>query len=134
VDGSKITDKFPAIVNPVQPFRISARSATRWHPGLWATPRMEGDTFEMEDHRIGRCLYKTYVRPLGAPWPSAQEGRELQAVSQPELQRAAPKEAAGAASEGITVALGEAGGGKLPRSARAAGGGGGTLAWRWPIC
>src|SRR6266850_8126429 len=51
VDGSKITDKFPAIVNPVQPFRDIRAFSHEVAPGLWATTRMEGDTFEMEDHR-----------------------------------------------------------------------------------
>ena len=47
----------------------SARSRTRWLRGLWATCRMEGDTFEMEDQRNWTdASYKTYVRPLALPW------------------------------------------------------------------
>ena len=39
-------------------------------PGLKATVRMEGDTFEMEDHRNWTdASFKTYVRPLALPWP-----------------------------------------------------------------
>ena len=38
-------------------------------PGLWATCRMEGDAFEMEDQRNWTdTYYKTYVRPLALPW------------------------------------------------------------------
>jgi hypothetical protein len=39
-------------------------------PGVKATVRMEGDTFEMEDHRNWTdASFKTYVRPLALPWP-----------------------------------------------------------------
>jgi hypothetical protein len=48
----------------------SAPSAHEVLPGLHAVVRMEGDTFEMEDHRNWTdASFKTYVRPLALPWP-----------------------------------------------------------------
>ena len=39
-------------------------------PGLEATVRFAGDTWEMEDHRNWTdASFKTYVRPLALPWP-----------------------------------------------------------------
>ena len=38
--------------------------------GQSITCRMQGDTFEMEDHRQwGDASFKTYNRPLAKPWP-----------------------------------------------------------------
>jgi hypothetical protein len=70
VDGKIEDSKFPPLVNPVQPF-LDLRSLTHEvAPGLKATVRMEGDTFEMEDHRNwSDASFKTYVRPLARPWP-----------------------------------------------------------------
>ena len=70
VDGSEAVDRFPEVVNPVQPFLDIRALSHEVAPGLWATCRMEGDTFEMEDHRNWTdASYKTYVRPLSLPWP-----------------------------------------------------------------
>src|SRR5579859_6463372 len=70
VDGSKVKSKFPELVNPVQPV-LNIRSLTHEiMPGVKATVLMEGDTFEMEDHRNWTdASFKTYVRPLIRPWP-----------------------------------------------------------------
>ena len=59
----------PTRISPSQPiFDIRALSH-EVAPGLWATCRMEGDTFEMEDQRNWTdASYKTYVRPLALPW------------------------------------------------------------------
>ena len=70
VDGKIMNSKFPPLVNPVQPF-FDLRSLTHEVvAGLKATVRMEGDTFETEDHRNWTdASFKTYVRPLSRPWP-----------------------------------------------------------------
>jgi hypothetical protein len=70
VDGRRVNSTFPALVDPVQPF-LDIRSLTHEVlPGLKAVVRMEGDTFEMEDHRNWTdASFKTYVRPLALPWP-----------------------------------------------------------------
>lgn len=118
VDGRKVTDKFPAIVNPVQPFLEIRALSHEVAPGVWATTRMEGDSFEMEDHRNWcDASYKTYVRPLALPWPyTLKKGESFKQSVSLSFSGAAPKAAAGAdAADGITVSLGEPGGGKLPR-------------------
>ncbi|HEX7954876.1 MAG TPA: hypothetical protein VF523_17575, partial [Burkholderiales bacterium] len=70
VDGKKVKSRFPELVNPVQPV-LDIRSLTHEVlPGLRASVLMEGDTFEMEDHRNWTdASFKTYVRPLTRPWP-----------------------------------------------------------------
>ena len=76
-------------------------------PGLKATVRMEGDTFEMEDHRNWTdASFKTYVRPLALPWPYTLKAGE--AVKQsikvtlsgtaPEAQRRRPAKASKSSS------------------------------------
>ncbi len=70
VDGEIVESEFPPLVNPVQPF-LNLRSLTHEVvAGLKATVRMEGDTYETEDHRNWTdASFKTYVRPLARPWP-----------------------------------------------------------------
>ncbi|HEY1886705.1 MAG TPA: hypothetical protein VGG86_11745 [Roseiarcus sp.] len=69
VDGREEETRFPERISPSQPvFDIRALSHEA-APGLWATCRMQGDTFEMEDQRNWTdASYKTYVRPLALPW------------------------------------------------------------------
>ena len=70
VDGKVVDSKFPPLINPIQPF-LNLRALTHEVvPGLKASVRMEGDTFETEDHRNWTdASFKTYVRPLALPWP-----------------------------------------------------------------
>jgi hypothetical protein len=117
VDGRKVTDKFPTIVNPVQPFLDIRALSHEVAPSLWATVRMEGDSFEMEDHRNWcDASYKTYVRPLALPWPYTLKKGEgfTQSVSL-SFSGSAPKGDAGDKAGEITVSLGEASGARLPR-------------------
>ena len=69
VDGRESDARFPRVISPSQPvFDIRALSH-EVASGLWATCRMEGDAFEMEDQRNWTdASYKTYVRPLALPW------------------------------------------------------------------
>jgi D-apionolactonase len=69
-DGQIVQDRFPELIDPVQPM-MNLRSLTHEAaPALKVTCRMEGDTFEMEDQRNWTdASYKTYVRPLALPWP-----------------------------------------------------------------
>ncbi|QEX24369.1 hypothetical protein FRZ61_43100 [Hypericibacter adhaerens] len=117
VDGRKVTDKFPAIVDPVQPFKDIRALSHEAAPGLWATTRMEGDTFEMEDHRNWcDASYKTYVRPLALPWPyTLKKGESFTQSVSLSFSGPAPAAASAAAASGITVSLGQASGTKLPR-------------------
>src|SRR6185312_16904798 len=70
VDGKWRKDKFPALINPVQPFLNVRAMRHEVSSGVSATVRMEGDAFETEDHRNWTdASFKTYVRPLVLPWP-----------------------------------------------------------------
>ena len=69
-DGRETLQRFPELISPGQPmfdiFSLSHAIA----PGVWATCTMRGDAFEMEDQRNwSDASYKTYIRPLGKPWP-----------------------------------------------------------------
>ena len=116
VDGRQETARFPEHISPSQPiFNIRALSH-EISPGVFATCRMEGDAFEMEDQRNwGDASYKTYVRPLALPWgyTLAKGSRHEQAVR---LSIAGPTPTSGGRTEdaGIEVALGGELPGKMP--------------------
>jgi hypothetical protein len=79
-------------------------------PGLKAVVRMEGDTFEMEDHRNWTdASFKTYVRPLALPWPyTLKAGETVRQSVSITLSGAAPKAATTAAAKTVRIALGKA--------------------------
>jgi D-apionolactonase len=116
VDGRIVKDRFPEQVNPVQPF-LNIRALTHEvMPGLKATVRMEGDTFEMEDHRNWTdASFKTYVRPLILPWPYTLKAGEKvsQSIKVTLTGKAAGKAGAGAAA-GVDIRLGAVTARKLP--------------------
>ena len=69
VDGREEETRFPERISPSQPVFDIRALCHEAAPGLWATCRMEGDAFEMEDQRNWTdASYKTYVRPLALPW------------------------------------------------------------------
>ena len=108
VDGNRITSKFPELVNPIQPV-LNIRSLTHEIiPGLKATVRMEGDTFEMEDHRNWTdASFKTYVRPLVRPWPyTLKAGEVVKQAIKVTLSGVAAKGGESAAGNDIEVRLG----------------------------
>ncbi|MFQ6554208.1 hypothetical protein AAD018_017840 [Aestuariibius insulae] len=69
-DKRIVEDRFPRIIDPIQPM-MDLRALTHRTPGgLTVRVVMEGDTYEMEDQRNWTdASYKTYVRPLALPWP-----------------------------------------------------------------
>ncbi len=69
-DGKKRKSRFPKFISPGQPvFEIRSLKHTVV-PGVTATVLMEGNKFEMEDHRNWMdASYKTYVCSLLDPWP-----------------------------------------------------------------
>ncbi len=70
VDGRVVESRFPEMIDPDCPFRDIRALTHEPIPGLRLTCRMEGDAFEMEDHRNWMdASWKTYVRPLALPWP-----------------------------------------------------------------
>jgi len=116
VDGREETAHFPEHISPSQPiFNIRALSH-EISPGVFATCRMEGDAFEMEDQRNwGDASYKTYVRPLALPWgyTLAKGSRHEQAVR---LSIAGSAPASGGRTEDARIEVGLAGElpGKMP--------------------
>jgi D-apionolactonase len=116
VDGRIVRAKFPAVINPVQPFRNIRALTHEVMPGLTAACRMEGDTFEMEDHRNWMdASFKTYVRPLAEPWPYVLKGGETfeQKVTLT-LDGKLPRAAPAAASRPVRVKIGAATKVKMP--------------------
>lgn len=70
VDGRRVPARLPDLIDPAQPFKDMRAITHTVAPGVRATCRLEGDTFEMEDQRNwSDASYKTYVRPLALPWP-----------------------------------------------------------------
>lgn len=108
VDGRKVKGKFPELVNPIQPV-LDIRSLTHEVlPGLRATVLMEGDTFEMEDHRNWTdASFKTYVRPLSRPWPyTLKAGEVVKQSIKVTLSGAVPGGGRTTTSKGIEIKLG----------------------------
>lgn len=108
VDGHKVKSKFPELVNPIQPV-LDIRSLTHEVlPGLRATVLMEGDTFEMEDHRNWTdASFKTYVRPLIRPWPyTLKAGEAVKQSIKVTLSGSVPGGDKAAAGKGIEIKLG----------------------------
>lgn len=109
-DGSRERRKFPKFISPGQPV-FEIRSLTHAPaPGLSATVQMQGDKFEMEDHRNWMdASFKTYVRSLLDPWPYTLKKDEAftQSISV-RISGALPKPTRKAGGNAITVELGKA--------------------------
>lgn len=110
------TATFPAFVDPLQPFMDIRALTHEVMPGLRAVVRMEGDTFEMEDHRNWTdASFKTYVRPLALPWPYVlKAGETVRQKVTLALVGVAPTPRAGATSKVIQVTVGRAAGERIP--------------------
>src|SRR5215468_1066739 len=117
VDGRRVKDKFPAIVNPVQPFYDIRALSHEVMPGISATCRMEGDTFEMEDHRNWTdASFKTYVRPLALPWPYAlPAGSEIKQSVSLSFSGKLPKPKPVGRSKAVAIDIGRSGNLGLPK-------------------
>jgi D-apionolactonase len=69
-DGDRLEQAFPALVSPHQPFRNVRAILHAVTAGVEAEVRMEGETFETEDHRNwSDASFKTYGTPLHLPHP-----------------------------------------------------------------
>lgn len=115
VDGSKVETRFPEVIDPKQPIMDIRALAHQVTPGLQAICTMTGDTFEMEDQRNWTdASYKTYVRPLGLPFPYTVRAGET--IEQAVEVRFAGKPAtiAGSGQEAVAVRVGGRSG-HLPR-------------------
>ena len=123
-DGRIVESQFPEEVDPQCPFQNIRALSHEFAPGLRAVCRMEGDTFEMEDHRNWMdASYKTYVRPLALPWPYviARGEKTWQRVTLAvEATAQTGDGAAAGGSDDIRVSIGDELPHSLPRLALAA--------------
>jgi hypothetical protein len=117
VDGRLVADRFPAIINPLQPFYEIRALTHEALPGVKAVCRMTGDSFEMEDHRNWTdASYKTYVRPLALPWPYViPNGTEFRQSVNLTFQGRLPRAGKVGGRRRIGVALGRAARTKMPQ-------------------
>lgn len=116
VDGSIEKSRFPELVDPIQPF-LNIRSLTHEVlPGVKATVRMEGDTWEMEDHRNWTdASFKTYVRPLSLPWPyTLKAGEVVKQSLKFSLSGKLPKAGKGGGARSVEIHVGAAGRETMP--------------------
>ena len=106
VDGRKVETRFPETIDPKQPIMDIRALSHEVAAGLRVTCTMTGDTFEMEDQRNWTdASYKTYVRPLGLPFPYRLSAGEV--IEQAVEIRFSGQPAASRRSEGpITVRVG----------------------------
>jgi hypothetical protein len=70
VNGDALESCFPTDISAGQPF-LDIRAITHeFAPGAWASVRLSGETWEMEDHRNwSDASFKTYCTPIGLPFP-----------------------------------------------------------------
>jgi hypothetical protein len=117
-DGSREKSKFPALIDPVQPFMNVRALRHKVMPGVAATCRMEGDAYETEDHRNWTdASFKTYIRPLEKPWPyTLPKGETFEQSVTLTLSGKLPRARTARAAKPVTVSLGRASG-ALPRMA-----------------
>jgi hypothetical protein len=110
-DGRRVRATFPELIDPSCPFQDIRALTHEVLPGVSVSCRMEGDAFEMEDHRNwSDASYKTYVRPLAKPWPYTLKAGETSAQSVTlRVEGRAPAVAAGAAAP-VRVTVGAAAG------------------------
>ena len=108
-DGKKQKTRFPKFISPGQPvFEIRSLKHTVM-PGVTATVLMEGNKFEMEDHRNWMdASYKTYVCSLLDPWPYSLKKGEAFEQSITVTVEGKPTVKAAKPSAGIAVQVGAA--------------------------
>src|SRR5918996_1089705 len=109
VDGAGEHATFPALIDPVCPFQDVRALTHEVLPGVKVTCTMEGDAFEMEDHRNWNdASYKTYVRPLAKPWPyMIKAGDTTEQSVRLALEGEAPRVSAGGGATAVRVTVGD---------------------------
>ena len=74
IDGTIVPTSFPDEIDPGMPFMQMRALSHEVAPGVRATVRMTGDTFESEDHRNwSDASYKHYCTPISLPFPVVVE-------------------------------------------------------------
>ena len=107
-DGKKAKRKFPKFISPGQPiFEIRSLKHEPF-PGVLATVLMEGNKFEMEDHRNWMdASYKTYVCSLLDPWPyTLEKGKSFSQSVTLSVSGKAPKSRPARSAARTVVTLG----------------------------
>jgi hypothetical protein len=106
-DGKKEKRKFPRFISPGQP--IFEIRSLKHEPisGVAVTVLMEGNKFEMEDHRNWMdASYKTYVCSLLDPWPyTLVKGKSFSQSVTLTVAGKPPKSRPRRSAAGITVTL-----------------------------
>jgi hypothetical protein len=107
-DGSRARSTFPELIDPMCPFQDIRALTHEVLPGVRVTCAMQGDAFEMEDHRNWNdASYKTYVRPLAKPWPyTIPAGQSDEQAVTLTISGEAPRVASGGERAPITVQVG----------------------------
>ncbi len=108
VGGRVVDTVFPAKIDPKQPIMDIRALTHQVAHGLRVVCTMNGDTFEMEDQRNWTdASYKTYVRPLGLPFPyTLPAGETLTQSVTLAFEGSAPAVVTGTAGNAVTVSLG----------------------------
>lgn len=121
-DGSKVESRFPERIDPMCPFQDVRALTHQVSTGLNLVCRMEGDAFEMEDHRNWMdASYKTYSRPLALPWPFTMErGESIAQRVELTLEGALADVSAAQGAAPINVTVGQSLGHAMPRIGLAA--------------
>jgi hypothetical protein len=116
-DGTKRRARFPALIDPEPCFFDIRALSHEAVPGVWATCTMEGDAWEMEDHRTWLdASFKTYVRPLALPHPYVIPAGSTVAQSVTlTFAGAMPKPRARSTPRPVEVTLGEALAATMPK-------------------
>ena len=116
VDGSRRQARFPALVDPEQCFFDLRALSHEVVPGVRATCRMEGDAWEMEDHRNWLdASFKTYVRPLALPYPyTLKAGSSITQTVTLTFAGSAPAAARRTVDAAVEVTLGRPSDGRMP--------------------
>ncbi|MEO8667076.1 MAG: hypothetical protein ABI399_01055 [Bauldia sp.] len=109
VDGSVTRARVPAEIIPDQPWLLVRGLTHDPMNGVTATIRMEGDSWETEDHRNWTdASFKTYCRPLALPYPyKIAKGEEVRHTVTLKFSGKLPGKPA-AAPGPVTVKLGAA--------------------------
>lgn len=108
VDGNTTKARVPEEIIPDQPWLYIRSMTHEPAKGVMATIRMEGDSWETEDHRNWTdASFKTYCRPLSLPYPyKIARGEEVRHTVTLTFSGKVPTEPAGEPGP-VTVKLGD---------------------------
>jgi hypothetical protein len=115
-NGEKQKTRFPKFISPGQPVFEIRSLKHKVMPGVTATVLMEGNKFEMEDHRNWMdASFKTYVCSLLDPWPyTLPKGKPFQQSITVTLSGKPVAAKRSSAASSVFVSLGKAKG-RLPQ-------------------